>query len=123
MRGFKTFPKDNNPKVNIIALLEFELTNFETADQQFSYYTIGAPQNRIHRFFIGVLMMDDICALSTVEWYLLLAFPFLSSNNLDSASLKPIQIQIVSSLRPFKIHLVPGTDVDWSFLTIQKSGY
>ena len=37
------FSNGINPKVNVIARLEFELTYYDVADQHASHYTTGQP--------------------------------------------------------------------------------
>ena len=39
------FPKGISLKVNVIELLEIELTYFEAAVQHFNHYTMGAPHS------------------------------------------------------------------------------
>ena len=43
IRGFNTISKINNPKVNIIARLEFELTYSEATVLHFSYFALKIP--------------------------------------------------------------------------------
>lgn len=47
-----------------------------------------------------------------MKWNLSLAFPFFSTRDVDFTGLKLIQVQVVSSSRPLRIHLFPKRDVD-----------
>ena len=40
-KGVYTIPKGINPKMNVIAWLEFELAYFKASIQHFSHYTMG----------------------------------------------------------------------------------
>ena len=43
--GVHTFPKGICPKVNVIARLEFELVNYNSAVHCFNHYTTRTPPN------------------------------------------------------------------------------
>lgn len=51
------------------------------------------------------------CMLPSVKQNLWEVLPFFSTRNLDFNGLKLMQAQVISSLRPFRIHLRPGTHV------------
>ena len=42
-KGVHTFPKGICPKVNVIARLEYELANYDSAVHRFNYYTARTP--------------------------------------------------------------------------------
>ena len=42
-KGVHSFPKSICPKVNVIALLEYELAYYDSAVHRFSYYTTRTP--------------------------------------------------------------------------------
>ena len=48
-KGVHTFPKGICPKVKVIAQLEFELANYDSAGQRFNYYTTRTPPRAVVR--------------------------------------------------------------------------
>lgn len=57
--------------------------------------------------------------LPTVKWYLSIILPFFSTTYLDFTGSKLIRAQAISSSRPFRIYLLPGTDVVTVVVTIR----
>jgi len=72
----------------------------------------GCSRNTFQMLFTGLWVISDICALPCVRFCLSLA------PGIWTDSLKIIRAQVISSSRPFKIHLLPGTDV---IVTVRSS--
>ena len=60
-KGVYAFPKSINPKVNVIAWLEFELAYYDVTVQHFNHYTTGNPLDITIIITVGV---DDIIAIN-----------------------------------------------------------
>jgi len=60
---------------------------------------------------VFVSVMDGIRVVPSAKWNSSVVFPCFSTRDLDFAGLKFMQAQVIISSRPFRIHLLPGTDV------------